>query len=375
MKKRWDMFFLIVFFLILGVIVSENKSKAVLSEEYRLDELQEAFDEITKGETGFSIKDYLTEVIDGKRSFSVDEIAEGVFQMLEEQWEGQKGQLIRLFLLGILAGVFSNFSDALGRRELGETGFFVVYLLLFSIITVSFFEIAGVAAEVMENLLLFMKVLIPAFSISVAVSSGSASSAGFYELTIAGMTLVESILVNILLPGVSVYFLLTLANQLTREGRFSKMAELIHSFLRFTVKTIFGVILSLQGIQMLILPVLDKVKQNAVTKTASSLPGVGNVLGSVTETVLGTTMLIKSVIGIGGVIGICLVCVLPLLKIFVFMLTYRVSAAFVQPITDRRIVRSLNAAAESGKLLLSIVALSSLLFLFSIAIVMGATNS
>lgn len=370
MKKISVLLSVLFAFLIFSVPVRAE----TLTNDIEIQKIQEAFEDATGGEVTFSLSEYLDKVQAGEESFSFRTLFQEVIHLFQEQWEAQSGQLIRLFLLGILAGIFTNFSEALGRKELGETGFFVVYLLLFTTITTGFFDIMQVANETLENLLVFMKVLVPSFAVTVAAGAQTATATGFYEMAMIGMTFVEIILVHILIPVVNIYFLLSLANQLTREGRFSKMAELIHSFLRWTVKALFGVVVGFQGIQMLILPVADKVKQSAVTKTVSSLPGVGNTFGSVAETVLGTTSLIKSVAGVGGVIGICVICAIPLLKILIFVLTYKVSAAFIQPVSDRRIVKSMNAVAESSKILFSIVAVSGMLFLCSIAIVLWATN-
>lgn len=371
MKKL--VFILIVFFC----FPAGSVQAAVIDipDDYNLDELQQTFDSIVGNEHEFSFQKYFEKVMNGEELFSFEKIVSEGVHMLSGQWEAQKGQLAKLILLGILAGLFCNFSDTIGRKEMGETGFFIVYILLFTTLTVAFFSMVEITQTVLGDLLLFMKVLIPTLSLTLAASTGTATSLGFYQITLIGMTVVEFILLNVLLPLVSVYFMLSMANQLTHDnGRFTKMADLIHSFLKWSTKTLLGFVIGLQGIQMLILPVMDQVKRSVVFKTAGSLPGIGNAMNAVTETVLGTTMLLKSVIGVGGVIGICLVCAYPLIKIFVFMIMYRISAAVVQPISDKRIVKSLYITSESGKILLNIVFISCLLFLCSIAIVVGMTN-
>ena len=85
-------------------------------------------------------------------------------------------------------------------------------------------------------------------------------------------------------------------------------------------------------------------------------------------------MIIKSAVGIGGLIGICLICMIPMMKLLAFTLVYRITSALLQPISDSRVVSSLEIASDSGKMLLSAVVSSTLLFLLSIAIVLQATN-
>jgi stage III sporulation protein AE len=101
---------------------------------------------------------------------------------------------------------------------------------------------------------------------------------------------------------------------------------------------------------------------------------VGNTFGSLADTVVGSGILIKSAVGVGGVICIGILCFYPLLKIIVFTIMYRVGSAVLQPVSDRRMVAAMQAAGESGKLLLGFVFAGTLLFVFSIIIVLFCSN-
>lgn len=122
------------------------------------------------------------------------------------------------------------------------------------------------------------------------------------------------------------------------------------------------------------MPALDGVKRSTVFRTASSLPGVGNLFGGVTDTVIGTGVLIKSAIGVGGLIAVCVICIAPILKLGVFTVVYRGLAAFAQPVTDRRIVSVFQSTADSGRLLLHIVFMTAVMFLVTLTIIIAATN-
>ena len=122
------------------------------------------------------------------------------------------------------------------------------------------------------------------------------------------------------------------------------------------------------------MPALDQVKRGAVFRAAESIPGVGNVFGGVTDTIVGSGILIKSAIGVGGIIAIALICLLPLLKLGLFTFLYRVIAAFSQPMADRRLVAVFQGSADSGKLLFQLVFMAAVLFLLTLTIIIAATN-
>lgn len=370
------------FAIVIGVVImllspmkseaAETLPKVEWEEQLDLHQSDEILQKETKN-TSFSLTSYVSDVMEGKADFSFQSIGEGLLGYLGEQVSEQRETFFRILLLGIFAGVFVRFAGALGDSELGETGFYIVFLLLTGIVSSGFYLVYEIAHEALTHLVHFMETLVPSFSLALCYSGGSQTSLLFYQTMLAAMGLLEMIMTNILLPGVQIYFFLNVINQLA-EHRFSKMVSLIGSLLRWSVKIMFASMIGYQGIQGMLVPVMDKVKNNAVWQTAKGLPGVGNTVGSVMDTLLGSGVLIKSAIGIGGVIGICVLCVYPLLKLLVFTLVYKVGSAVIQPVSDGRVVAILQSAATSGKILLLYVLAGALMFTLSITIVLVCTN-
>ncbi len=373
---RWGLFILIVYFSLCGrssfCMAKENN---FFEDNIPLDEVQEVFEDVAQEEGGgnFSIRDYVSGIMSGEYEFSFREFGKSAVTQLGEQFDGQKQTLLRILALGILSGIFINFAGTIGDKDLSETGFYVTYLMLFVIMSAGFAEVSKIAIEAVEHLLTFMKVLIPSFSLTLCFGAGTGTSIAYYEAMLIAISFLEMSMLHIFIPGVQVYFMLNIINQLA-DNRFSKLTELIKSFLRFGIRVLFGVLIGYQGIQGMLLPVMDKVKNNAVLKTAKGLPGVGNSIGSVADTVLGSGMLIKSAVGCGGILCIIVLCFYPLLKLFIFQLMYRVGSALVQPVSDKRVAAALHTAAESSMLLLKFVFAGALMFLLSITIVVVSTN-
>lgn len=377
--KKWCVLILLLWLFPGGLCLAKQNPEVNPNpaEEWRdsipLEEVQQAFEKFQGRENNFSIKDYVNDVIDGKAEFSLKDLWQHGVEQVAGQFENQKNTIFRILALGLIAGIFMNFAGAVGEKDLGETGFYITFLFLFATMSAGFYTAYTVAGEALTHLLDFMRALIPSFSLTLCLGSSTGTSIAFYETMLIVISLIEMLMVHIFLPGVQVYFLLSMVNQLA-ENRFSKMAELVHSFLRWGMKVLFGVLIGYQGIQGMLLPVMDKVKNNAMLQTAKGLPGVGNTLGSLADTVLGSGMLIKSAVGVGGLLCIIVMCFYPIVKLLVFTVMYRVGGAMIQPVSDKRVVAALQAAAESGKLLLGYVFAGALMFLLSIIIILVCTN-
>lgn len=372
MKKRWLMAGMLVLFCCFFPFV---QGKAEQKNNWQKELSLEEADASLKNHTiqSFSLQNYVSNVMNGVQEFSFGAMADCVKNQMEGQWNKQKNTILHILALSVFAGVFVRFAGTIGEGDLGETGFFVVFLLLFSLVISGFMEIYKVAEQALENLVDFMKALIPSFSLTLCYSGKMQSSFAFYETMLLAIGLLSMAMKYFLMPGVEVYFFLSVINQMA-EQRFSKLVDLIGSVLRVSIRILFAAMIGYQGIQGLLLPVMDRVRNNAVWNAAKGMPGVGNTVGSVMDTVYGSGLLIKSAVGIGGVIAIVLLCLYPIVKVFLFTFLYRLGGAIAQPVSDKRIVMVLQSAAASGKFILGYLLASGMMFLLSIVIVLVSTN-
>lgn len=338
-----------------------------------LDEVETILQEMKDEGIEFSIRDYVHQVMSGNGELSLGGIQAYIGQYIQEQLEKNKSTFIRLILYGILSGVFLNFSTSMYEKQMGETGFHIIYFLAVTIIVGGFLSAFRVAGSVLQNVVDFMRALVPSFSVAVTWSTGSAASLAFYQTALYAIAIADDIIIRVFLPVVQVYFLISVLNPLS-NWRFTKFAALMRSFVRIGTKTLLAVMIGHQGIQGLIMPALDGVKRSSLFRAANSIPGVGNVFGGVTDTVIGTGILIKSAVGVAGLVAVGVICLMPMLRLGVFTVVYKGLAAFAQPVTDKRLVSVYQSVADSGKLLLQLVFMTAVMFLVTLAIVIAATN-
>lgn len=355
---------------------AERESTDVYSTIYDsipLEDVEEILQEMKTDDVDFSIRGYVSQVMSGDGELSLAGIGDYIKSYTAGQLENNKNVFIRLILYGILSGIFLNFSTSLYERQMGETGFQIIYFLVVTIILGGFSSAFAVAGEVLENIMQFMRALVPSFSVALTWSSGSATSMAFYQAALFAIAISENLINQVFLPIVQVYFLISILNPLS-NWRFTKFAALIRSFVRIGTKTMLAVMIGHSGIQGLIMPALDGVKRSSLFRAANSIPGVGNVFGGLTDTVIGTGVLIKSAVGVGGLVAVCIICIAPIVKLGVFTVVYKGLAAFAQPVTDKRLVSVFQSTADGGRLLLQLVFMTAVMFLVTLAIVIAATN-
>mgnify|MGYP000688875857 CR=1 FL=1 len=159
-------------------------------------------------------------------------------------------------MLVILAAVFTNFASVFENGQVGDVSFYVVYILLFTLLMDSFYE-KHVRCIVRSPGSWNYEALSPAYFMTVAASSGALSAAVFYEGVLLLVWLIQWILLNVLLPAAEIYVLLRLVNHLSREEMLGKFAEFLKTVVSWALKTLLGLVAGLQVVRGLVAPVMD----------------------------------------------------------------------------------------------------------------------
>lgn len=366
-----SMCFLLAAMLFWAAALNVQAASGDALDEFDFSLVQEQLEETTYE---FTFKELVAQLVSGDISGAMKKVVMAFGSHLFAEVEANRRVLVQLILVAIMAAVFTNFSSTFVNNFVGESGFFVTYLLTFSILAGSYMMMANIARDAVSSVLTFMKTLIPCYTLAVTISAGMTTSVALYEGLMIAITIANWIVLKIVLPLINVYLLLELVNNMDKEDRFSKLTSLIKQIINWLLKSVFACIIGFHVIQSLLLPAIDSVKNTAFQKGIQVLPGAGKIAGAVVSTLIGSSVVIKNSIGIAGLIIIIFLISVPVLKLLVFVLGYKLTAALLQPISDKRLITCINSTSESAKVLLDSVLSVAALFMVSIALIAATTN-
>ena len=290
--------------------------------------------------------------------------------------QAKEGQalLVQVAVLGLTGAVFSHAASAFKGSQIPETAFYMIYLLIFTCLAGSFLSSIQITAQVLDQILEFVRLLMPAYFISVAFAGGSTSAAAFYEIALGAAWAVQWLCRQVFLSIVRVYGLLVLGDHMMEEPFFSKMTELMEKIVSWGLRSILGLTLGLQILQSLVLPYADSAGRSAIMKFAEMIPGLGQATGAAARLVFGSSVLIKNSLGAAAVLILAVITLVPVVKLAVLMVMYQGAAALLQPVCDKRIISCIQGMAAGHGLLLRITLYSLFLFILVIAITCAGTN-
>ena len=368
-KKIQMIFFL---FLLFSIPVQasngeQGNTQEQLLDSMELEKMQEAVNELL-GEETFSVKESIKKALSGEEPFSAEHFGEIGKAFLYQQLLPDKKILVQVILLVLAASLFSNFTGMFGKGETGGISFYMVYLFLLTILMKSFGQMSRIISSGLEDFVFFMKALMPSYFLAVTAAGGVASAMIFYNMVLAVIYVIQVILLKLVVPGIHLFVLFQLVNYLHKEDILSKMAEFFKMILEWTLHTCVAVLVGMQVIQNMISPAVDSLKRDVIGKTATAIPAVGNAIDGVTEVALGTAVLIRNCIGVVGILVLLLLGLPPIIRLGVTTLIYKLLAAVVQPVADKRMTGCLSTMGEGCRLLLRVLLTVELLLLITIAI-------
>ena len=297
-----------------------------------------------------------------------------LLDQISYEFRYNRQNLVYMLLIALAAAVFTNFAGAFRSRQVSEISFYVLYMLLITLCLTAFRVAVEGVEERLGALTDFMQVLCPSYLMAVALASGSLTSMFFYNVILFLIYLVEVVMIRFLLPLVNVCLMVRVLGNLTGEDTLSELAELLKKLISWILRAMVTCIIGINVVQGLLAPAIDTLKRSALTRTAEAIPWIGNAVGGAAEVVLGTAVLIKNGIGMAGALIAVVICAVPILQMLILAFLYKLAAALVQPVSDKRITDCIGSVSEGYELLVKVIFSSGVLFLLTIAVVAASTT-
>ena len=352
--------------------IREETEEALL-DEFDFGEIEDSLSDMFPRQK-ISFEEVLSQLVSGDLSGLGETFLHYLADQIFYEFHYNRENLVYMLLVALTAAVFTNFSSAFQNRQVSEISFYVLYMLLITLCLTAFRIATQGLEQNLDGLVDFMRVLCPSYFLAVAFASGSVTSLFFYNVILFLIYVVELVVVRFLLPVINVYIMIQVLGNLTGEDFLSEFAQLLQKMVTWILRSLLAGVIGINVVQGLLAPAIDSLRKSALTRTAEALPWIGNAVGGAAEVVFGTAVLIKNGIGMAGAVIAVLICAVPVIQMLLLAFLYKLAAALVQPVSDKRITGCISSVSEGYELLVKVVFTAGLLFLLTIAIVAVSTT-
>lgn len=302
-----------------------------------------------------------------------------ILNMLSDNLLGEvkecAADVMTLFIIAAISGLITAVSKSFGAPSTGEAAFFACFTLM-SAAAIKCFSVAmDYGTGVVSAMTDFITKLSPMFMLMMAASGRSISAASFQPVMSGAVYVVSVVIEKCLVPLIAFSSILAVAGNISDRVQLSGFCKVVKSLAKWLMAAIITIFTGISAIYGFSAPALDAVSGKAVKFAVGSLvPVVGTFLSDTLETVLSGTRLVKNAVGTAGMIVMCTICVIPILKIGVIQLMLKLTSAIAEPLTDKRISSMMWEVSESVTTVFAVVVMVAVLFLINIALMMAVTS-
>jgi len=209
-----------------------------------------------------------------------------------------------------------------------------------------------------------------------------ASVGGFVEATlmdpiIMGISSVGArFYATVLIPVICMSFVLEFVNNISDDYKVNNLSNLLRKsalWIQGIFMTVFIAIITIRSIAAKSLDLVTM--KTAKFAVDSFIPVVGKTLSDAISTVAGYTVLLKNAISSIGLIVIIVIMLLPIIKILIMAFIYKLTAALIEPISDKKVVSVIDSAGNSLIMINSCIISVSIMFFIMITIVASTGKS
>ena len=271
-------------------------------------------------------------------------------------------------------------SAALSGMEIGNssasTALYATVLSVAAVICVPVFSVITASVNAMQGCAVFMSAFVPVFAVVVASSGAAITSVSMSTLLLAAAEVVSFISNFVVIPMLGGFLALSIASSVSPILMRSGIADGIKKLAFWIMSLLTTVFIGILSIQTAVNTSAD----NLATKTAkfivgSSVPVAGAVLSEALTTVTASIGMLKSSVGVYGVVACCVIF-LPLLAELVMWKVLLVLNAIVSDLFSQPKISGLLRSVDTViSVIIGIILLTCAMFVISLSIVVKAGST
>ena len=323
---------------------------------------------------GIDINSMLNSAIKGKIDNKT--IYKKIINLLGKEVKTGIKSLVSILIIIVIHSILKSISENLQNDNVSKMIYYVQYIAIVTVIMNNFSNVITMVKETATNLVGFMNSLVPIL-VSLMLYTGSITTSSILEPAILFMiNFIGNIIQSFLIPAVLIAATLSIVSKIGDKVQIDKISKTFNSgiiWILGVILTTFVGVISLEG-------TLSSSIDGITAKTAkaivsSSIPIVGKILGDAVDTVLGCGIILKNAIGVIGVVIIIGICIMPIIKIAILTISYKILASISEPIADTKIINLLEQIGDIFKVLLAILCSISVMVIVGTTLVIKISNS
>jgi stage III sporulation protein AE len=335
-------------------------------------DLESFFNEINEAAVfGNNFKQLLKDLLSGKSALGADKISLLVLAYIRNAFLGMLPLVITLLAVGLLYGLGSNLSSGFLKKSTTDI---IYYVCLGAIVIVLITSVNGIIADFRRTIDLLSKFNDIVFPIllTLVTALGGVSAAGVYQPAIAAIgAIIIKIVTATVMPLFLACIVFCIIGSLSNNIKLDKLTNTTKSTAEWILGIMFSLFIAFISVEGIAGSAFDSVTiRSAKFALSGYLPIIGGQISDGFDLVVASLILLKNSFGLISIIILLSIVLAPAIKIILFSLLLKATAAVLEPVADKRVSDLLfNTAKCFNLLLVIIIGLAFIIFIMLMLII------
>lgn len=344
-----------------------------VSESLDVDSYLEVFEKYVEENNleEFSPKNLYLNLVSGE-GIDYKNILDTFVSNLVIQVKESMNSAITIFVIIIVMAILSSL-ELDKNSDIVKISKLIVLICVSSILLKNYIEIVDMFRNLVNMLGTVMQV-VSTFLMGVLIASGKITSTGIIQPLILFISNFICVVTQyIVIPFFTISIVINIISKISENIRLDELSGMFRKSSLYIFSSIIAIFILILSMESTVTKSIDniyfKTTQNIVS---NAVPVVGKFLSDSLDTVLGATELIGKVGGAVALVSVVLIVSVPIIKLIIIVVLYKLLTAFSEPINSDKTIRSLiEGFTKVYKDMLGVLIGIMVLFVMSTGIIMG----
>lgn len=295
---------------------------------------------------------------------ALERLRDSVSEAVSQNFAKLAGKAISVLIIAVLCGLLKVFADgrtvpdwcdlcgcaAISVVCLGDLGSYI-----------------GMCRSALEDVSAFSQALLPTLCTLGAGSGAISSSTVKYAASALFMDMLLSAAVRLVMPTVLAFLAVSVAASAFDSKKLSRLCKLLKKVCVLLMTALAIGFTAYLGISSAISASADALALRAAkTAISTALPVVGGIVSDAAASVIGSAELLKSTVGVFGMLIIGAICAAPFAILGLNYLAYKAAAAGVAVFGSERLSSLTDSIGDAFGMLLGLVGCAGIMMFISI---------
>jgi stage III sporulation protein AE len=334
-------------------------------------------DQSSKDSLGsYSVRQMIVDIANGEMPFSAGDLLSMLGKLFLGKAAGSWVLLLKAVVLALLCSLLTHMRSSFGGQGASEAGYFVCYMLIMVILVQTLVSSIAIGTEAIGTMVSMMQGALPVLLLLLTALGGAVSASVFQPAAVFLTGTIATIFKNAVLPVVLTSGVFTIVSNISEQIQTKRLSSLLRSGCKWLVGAVLTVYVAVIALQGLGAASIDGISIRTMKYTIDRfVPIAGGMISDTMDTFLASSLIVKNATGIAFLVICMATLAAPVVQILANVFLFRVAAAVLEPVSDKRLVDCMYELSDVLVLLLVIVLAMAVMMMSTIGMMMAAGNA